>query len=67
MSALLEKREDAICTKMDSILERLDKLYFEDIRSRCDGIRKSGNVKFAIVMVGVADALAFAAISFFMK
>ena len=67
LNTSLAKREDAICTKMDAILERLDKLDFEDIRKKCDGIRKSINVKFAIAMVGIVGTLAFAALSFFMK
>ena len=66
-SASLATREDVICSKMDSILERLDKLDFEDIRSRCDGIRKSINIKFTIAMIGTMGTLAFAALSFFMK
>lgn len=63
----LSKREDTICAKMDSILERLDKLDFEDIRSKCDGIKKSLSIKFAIAMAGITGTLVFAALSFFMK
>lgn len=60
----LKKREEIICTKIDSTLYRLDRLDFEDIRNECNRIRKSLNVKFAIVLSGIVCTLVFAILSF---